>query len=110
MKNFIDIASDFSDVPVGRFRTDGPNSGERFRTEFLVPALAEHDVVTVNLDGVEGFGSSFLEEAFGGVVRELGLTLNEATRRIRLVAERPTYVLELQQYMRDAAQPARAIA
>ena len=64
------IAKDFSDVPAGRYRSDGPFSGERFRDDVLIPALRRDQTVEVWLDGVEGFGSSFLEEAFGGLVRK----------------------------------------
>ncbi|MEN3382545.1 MAG: hypothetical protein V7608_2589 [Hyphomicrobiales bacterium] len=65
----IEVATDFSRFPGGRFRTDGPHSGEQFREERLVPALHGNDLVVVNLDGVAGFPSSFLEESFGGLVR-----------------------------------------
>lgn len=63
----INIARDFSKVPVGRYYTDGPNSGQRFREEFLVPNLKKGDVVVI-LDGTEGYPSSFIEEAFGGLL------------------------------------------
>jgi hypothetical protein len=63
----INIARDFSKVPVGRFRTDGPDSGQRFREDFLVPSLKKGDVVVI-LDGTEGYPSSFIEEAFGGLL------------------------------------------
>lgn len=63
----INIARDFSKVPVGRFRTDGPNSGQRFREDFLIPGLEKGDVVVI-LDGTEGYPSSFIEEAFGGLL------------------------------------------
>ena len=67
----IDIAKDFSDTPIGRYHPeDGPFTGERFREEFLYPALKEHGEVSVSIDGTEGYGSSFLEEAFGGLVRK----------------------------------------
>ena len=66
----IDIAKDFSDTPLGRYPTDGPYSGERFREEFLYPALKESNPVSVVIDGTEGYGSSFLDEAFGGLVRK----------------------------------------
>jgi hypothetical protein len=65
----IDIASAFTRFPAGRFKTDGPFSGERFRDDILVPALAEHGHVVLRLDGTMGYGSSFLEEVFGGLVR-----------------------------------------
>jgi hypothetical protein len=51
--------------PAGRNRSDGPYSGEFLRDEKLLPVLAQ-DKVIVDLDGTLGYGSSFLEEAFGG--------------------------------------------
>lgn len=70
----IDIASEFSAYPSGRFETDGQFNGELFRTKFLVPALSKvakqgDQVVIVDIDGVRTFGSSFLEEAFAGLIR-----------------------------------------
>ena len=70
----IDISKDFSDVPAGRYKNDGPNSGEQFRDELLIPALQTGGQVEVLLDGAEGYGSSFLEEAFGGLVRNTEYT------------------------------------
>ena len=71
----INIGKDFSTVPAGRYLNDGPNSGERFREEILKSVVVnrnEYDIpVTIILDdGVEGYGSSFLNEAFGGLVRK----------------------------------------
>ena len=66
----INIAKEFSVSPAGRVPADGPFNGERFRNDFLAPALNKNDKVVVVLDGVSGFGSSFLEEAFGGLVRK----------------------------------------
>ena len=65
----IDIGSDFSKKPFGRYREDGKFSGSRFRDEILIPALDAHEKVEIYLDGVISFGSSFLEESFGGTVR-----------------------------------------
>ena len=66
----IKIATDYSDTPLGRFQDDSEFNGTRFREEYLRPALQTEDKVEVNIDGVEGYGSSFLEEAFGGLVRK----------------------------------------
>ena len=38
MRNIV-IAKEFSRTPFGRYTTDSPHSAERFRREFLVPAL-----------------------------------------------------------------------
>lgn len=73
----ISISQGFSDVPAGRFLTDGNWTGQKFREEILVPALKKADKahpVIVDINDVEGYGSSFLEEAFGGLVRKEGYT------------------------------------
>lgn len=84
----IDVAMQFSPYPIGRSERDGEYSGERFRREFLVPALREATAngsrVIVNIDGVRTFGSSFLEEAFGGLVRDEGFTVPQLERALRI--------------------------
>ena len=61
---------DFSRFPGPRYERLGENSGEKFRDLFLIPALNENPDLVIDFDGVFGYGSSFLEEAFGGLVRK----------------------------------------
>ena len=65
--------ADYAPSPGGRYIKDGPLSGEWFRNEFLIPAFREasekREQLRVVLDGTSGYGSSFLEETFGGLVR-----------------------------------------
>lgn len=82
----IDISRDFSNVPAGRHEADGDFSGEAFRDKILVPALRQYDRVQVVLDNTEGFGSSFLEEAFGGLVRYCGFTQEYLAKHLSLIA------------------------
>jgi len=70
MPKTINVAVDFSRYPAGRYIDDGPHSGQRFRDDFLKPVLLNSEKAIIELDGVRGYGSSFLEEAFGGLVRE----------------------------------------
>lgn len=70
MPKIINVSDDFSRYPAGRYIDDGPHSGQRFRDDFLKPILINNEKAVINLDGVRGYGSSFLEEAFGGLVRE----------------------------------------
>lgn len=65
----VDVGKDFTRFPAGRTRTDGPYCGEVFRDEFLRPSLDAGQQIIVKLDGALGYGSSFLEEAFGGLIR-----------------------------------------
>ena len=95
----INIAREYSRFPAGRYRTDGPYSGERFRDEVLVPALRRGGQVEVELDGTAGYGSSFLEEAFGGLIRKHVLSVTEAADRIRLVTSDDSLESEIRGYM-----------
>lgn len=65
--------ADYAPSPGGRFVADGKYSGEWFRDDILAPvlrdAVANSEKVTIVLDGTSGYGSSFLEEAFGGLIR-----------------------------------------
>lgn len=63
------VAKDFSKTPKGRYRIDGNHSGEEFRQEFLIPILKKNKEIRIDLDGTKGYSSSFLEEAFGGLIR-----------------------------------------
>jgi hypothetical protein len=90
----ISIADDFSKYPGPRYERDGADSGEKFRKTVLIPALREAKartaVLTVVLDNVAGYGSSFLEEAFGGLIRS-GFTPEELRRHLNIVAETPRF-------------------
>lgn len=97
----ISIANEFSPYPVGRYVTDGPNSGERFREEFLAPALKAGQSLVIDMDGVLGYGSSFLEEAFGGLVRvhKLGLALLKDQLKVKCSV--PVYERRVWQYIEE---------
>ncbi|MEG8233813.1 MULTISPECIES: STAS-like domain-containing protein [Pseudomonas] len=74
----IHLAEDFSKHPAGRYKSDGPYSGELFRERFLEPRMKDHEKIVVYLDGARGYGSSFLEEAFGGIARKYPTDLVES--------------------------------
>lgn len=102
------IAKDFSKTPFGRFMTDSPFSAEKFRKDFLVPALisGEQEVV-VDFNGIAlGVGSSFLEEAFGGLVRKEGLNKNGLKKRLVIKSEIPFYKEQIERFI-DSAEPER---
>jgi STAS-like domain of unknown function (DUF4325) len=95
----ISIANDFSRVPAGRYKADGPFSGERFREELLLPMLRKGGRLEVELDGVEGYGSSFLEEAFGGLIRSGGYTAGELHERLSIRTEDQAWFQEVWSYI-----------
>lgn len=67
---------DFTKFPGPRYAELGAYSGEEFRDTILYPAFITEDSISVNFDGVFGYGSSFLEESFGGLVRK-GVPINK---------------------------------
>lgn len=102
VRHVVSVARDFSVVPGPRYVSQGPWSGEKFR-KLLVERLKKHDLITVDLDGTRGYGSSFLDEAFGGLVRECVLTREDFSRRIHILSEEdPTYKVEALEAVRQA--------
>lgn len=104
----INIAVDYSRTPGARYETEGMYSGERFRTEVLLPelekAIKESDTLEVILDGTAGFGTSFLEEAFGGLIRIDKIDKSILQRTIKFISiEYPDYIDEINEYLEDAA-------
>jgi hypothetical protein len=89
----INIGKDYSETPLGRYRDDGDYNGERFREEFLKPALAADQKVIVEIDDVEGYGSSFLDEAFGGLVREGYFNPAQLKQKLEIRSSNPDFGL-----------------
>lgn len=101
----ISIAENFSESPAARYRHEGPNSGERFREDYLIPALRKGVAVKVNLDGVVGYGSSFLEESFGGLIRA-GYALTDLQERLTIESRLETYKKRVWRYITSEAKRA----
>ena len=96
----LSVARQFSRFPGGRFKKISDNSGEAFRDDFLIPALAKDGTVTVDLDGVVGYGSSFLEEVFGGVVRAMQWPSRaDVDQRLQLKSVQSSWLQEANQYI-----------
>ena len=94
------------DAPGARFKAHGPNSGEELRERYLAPNLEPFDdgleqFLVVDLDGLMGHPPSWLEEAFGGLVRQLGADVQE---RITIVCEDPKVVELAERMMKEAAE------
>lgn len=105
----VDLATEFSPTPLGRYRRQGRYSGEAFREDVLRPALAKHRVIEVDLDGASGLSTGFLDEAFGGLVREGVLTAQEFHQRVIVVATRdPLLADEIREYVAKAASQVAA--
>lgn len=99
----INIAKEYTKTPGGRFKKDGNFSGEDFRDKILIPkyrkAIGNSEILRVILDGGYGYGSSFLEESFGGLVRKLGKV---DVNMIEIISEEePQLVEDIKKYIAD---------
>lgn len=84
----IKISKDFSEIPGGRTIEEGDYSGEAFRDTVLIQKYEEaeqnDEILEIDFDDCYGFGTSFLEEAFGGLVRKYHK--HGILRRIRIIS------------------------
>lgn len=100
------IATDFSVHPGPRYKNQGAHSGEQLRTKLAAFLRANPGKVVINLDGTRGMGSSFLDEAFGGLIRDEGLPKNDLLKRLTFVSRiDPSYVDEIRDSI-DRSKPA----
>jgi hypothetical protein len=116
----IHLAADFSRYLGGRSRADGPRSGQQFRDDMLVPrfddARAQGAKLVIVLDGLAAVPSSFLEEAFGGLLRvREDLSLGDVERTLEITAAEPEllpFARLARNYMRneDRRRSTRALA
>lgn len=101
----IDIARDFSKNPYGRYPKDGDYNGTAFREKFLVPKLRGDVNVLVDMGGTNRYGSSFIDEAFGGLIRVEKFKLSEL--RDKLTIEHrvlPSLAKSAWKYMEQASE------
>jgi hypothetical protein len=98
----INVSTDFTRFPSGRFKKNGSTSGEAFREQFLEKPISDGQKIVVVLDGTVGYGSSFLEEAFGGLVRKLKVSADRVLSLLDFQASDTSLVDEIKQYVRDA--------
>lgn len=70
---------DFSTSPGPRYVKQGDASGELFYHQKLNPSFIQvvnsDKKIIVNLDGVDGYMSSFLDEAFGNLIFDFGMDM-----------------------------------
>lgn len=107
-KQHLKISTDFSDTPGPRYVTEGPFSGEKFREEVLYPRLKEiiekNETLVVDLDGTQGYGTSFLEESFGGLIRNNNLSIEVIKQHIEIISEEEPYLKDdIEEYLNAAA-------
>ncbi len=101
----IKIAEDFSATPGARYYEDGPASGQEFFEKILKDkfesAISNNQKLTIDLDGTDGYASSFLNEAF----RRLSSAYDAETVWNNLVLisnEIPKYIQKIKKSIYDA--------
>lgn len=101
------IANDYTDTPGPRYENEGPFSGENFRKTVLLDLLKkaqeQNTTILIDFDGGYGYPTSFLEEAFGGLVRA---TKNKNISSIILFKsdEEPSLINEVESYIKAAIE------
>lgn len=100
----INIGREYSRYVAGRKISHGPFSGEGFRDKFLVEPLKRGKKVIVELDDTAGYGSSFLEEAFGGLVRVGGFNFDQLKKQLTFESEDTALVNEIWHYIQRESQ------
>lgn len=113
-EKMLSIANDYSASPAGRYPKDGPFNGERFRDQVLAPALRDaimkKQKLVVDLDGAFSYSSSFLEEAFGGLVRKGDFTPDQIRSTLEIKTSDPIYASfqnDARKYLADALKAAK---
>ena len=101
----VSISKDFSITPGSRYRVEGDHSGEEFRETILEPKFDEAEKqdskIKVILDGGMGYGTSFLEEAFGGLARKYDS--EKVLNRLTFISEEEPYLVDdIIEYIKDA--------
>ena len=105
----VSVAKDFSKTPGPRYRYEGDFSGEEFRETKLEAlfkqGMAENKKVVVNLDGTIGYGTSFLEEVFGGLARLY--PIDEVKKIIEIISIEEDYLIkDIEGYINEARNEA----
>lgn len=84
----------------------GEFSGEDFRENVLkglLKNLKTGETLTINLDGGFGYSSSFLEESFGGLIREYNYDKEELLKKINFISEEEKGLPEdIKKYIQEA--------
>ena len=107
MSLIINIPRDFTKSPGGRFKKEGDFSGEEFREKILLPKVQEtlnnNLWLTVEVDGGFDYGSSFLEESFGGLARK---TKEKRLLKILTIIsdEEPELIDDIMKYIKDGLE------
>lgn len=93
--------AEFSKTPYGRTEEDGAYNGKRFRLQHLKPAYGKNttEKISVDFNDIVPPGSSFLDEAFAGLIRYEGMTLDEVWNRLEIISDFPLYEIQIKGFL-----------
>ena len=101
------ISKSYTETPGPRYESEGEFSGENFRKTVLINLVKEakekSEKIELNLDGGYGYPTSFLEEAFGGLIRQLQ-DKSLTTMFVFISEEEPALIDEIKSYMIAASE------
>lgn len=107
MDNRLIKIKDFSLTPGSRNKDEGTkaNSGQEYREDFLEPefkmAIEGNYKLLVDLDGTVGYGTSWLEEVFGGLARKYGN--NRVLNLLEFKSDEEPYLIDdIKDYINEA--------
>jgi hypothetical protein len=106
-RTVIRISEAYSKTPGPRYIIEGPFSGEKLRQEILlsriVSAIEGNGKILIDLDGTAGYGTSFLEEAFGGLLRVNNIPYEQLEKTLEFKSDEEPYLIQdVWEYMKDA--------
>jgi hypothetical protein len=104
-KQLMKISKDFTTTPGARYYEDGPFSGQEFFDKKLdsafQTAISKKEKLIVDLDGTEGYATSFLDEAFRRLSLKYGKDL--VLNNLNFISnEEPDWIDEIKKYIRNA--------
>jgi hypothetical protein len=106
----INIAKEFTELPEGKV---GQFSGKEFRETLLIPRLKEaikqNAFLEINLDGGYGYSPSFIEEAFGGMIRHWDGKIHKTKliKYIKIISmDEPHWIDKIKQYIKEGSEKA----
>jgi len=104
-KHTVKVSTDFSPTPGARVYADGNDSGQEFYDNCLrsafQQALDDDEILFIDLDGTEGYATSFLDEAFVRLVRDFGK--KTVLSHIQIISnEEPDWIEEINSYINEA--------
>lgn len=94
----------FGRHPGGRYKKDGAHSGEKFLEEVLLPAEAANRKTLLDLAGVSGFATSFLDGSFGEFAARFGIPRFDELFQIE-TGDDATLMDDIREAMENGAVP-----